>query len=247
MDVKKNILKLKKQLYPKGRAFNYNETSVLQAFHRGLAEPLKQAYNNAKSILDSLLADNPNFTTVDATQWERRLAITSNPNTDLSDRKKAIIRKLQHPGQVAARQHRLFIENQLRLAGFDVRVYENRFYDNQNNLTTLTAEAVGGVQHGEFQHGEVEHGDFQSTIIANYIDEQRDENFNVGNNFRSTFFVASNDLGTIDSLGVTILNQSASTSDRIANIPVSRKNEFRELILKLKPTQTVGYLLVNYI
>jgi len=245
MDIKKALGKLAKQLYPKGRAFNYNEKSLLNSFHLGINEPMKQAYNGAKSILDSLLPDNDNFTSEDATQWERRLALNTNQLTPLEDRKKAILRKLNHPGQVSARQHRLFIESQLRLAGFDVRVYENRF-DEGGNIVTLSFEDVTGYQHGEFEHGEFEHGDFSGVLLANYIDYIRDVDFNIGDNYRSTFFIAGDDFGTVNSLGVTSLNYGVSTNDRFATIPETRRKEFRELLLKLKPAQTVGILLINY-
>lgn len=238
------IIKLKQQLYPKGRAFVFDEKSYLYAFHKAIAEVLKNGYNDAKSILDSILPDNDRFSELDASQWERRLGLISNSNVSLENRKKAILRKWQHPGQIAPRQHRLFIENQLQLAGFNVRVFENRFYDGLGNIISLTPDVFSFYQHGVFEHGENEHGDlFNFSVIANYIDEQRDSDFEVTDNL-FTFFIANDDFGTVDNFGVTIPN---TIEDIKADVLEVRKKEFRQLLLKLKPQQTVGYLFVNYI
>jgi hypothetical protein len=240
------IIKLKQQLYPKGRAFVFDEKSYLYAFHKAIAEVLKNGYNDAKSILDSILPDNDRFSELDASQWERRLGLISNPSVSLSDRKKAILRKWQHPGQIAPRQHRLFIENQLQLAGFNVRVFENRFYDGLGNIVSLNPDYFVGTMHGDFEHGEQEHGDYGFSFLANYIDEIRDSNFiATDNNF--SFFIASSDFGTVDNFGVTIPSVGVTINDIRADVLDVRKKEFRQLILKLKPNQTIGYLLVNYI
>lgn len=95
------------------------------------------------------------------------------------------------------------------------------------------------------------------TICANYIDELTDSLYfsqalstsemgegEMGNNnaqmeiipkditpeqLRATFFIGSD----------TLFNP--------VNVPLSRKDEFRQLILKLKPAQTIAWLFVNYI
>jgi hypothetical protein len=243
------IIKLKQQLYPKGRAFVFDEKSYLYAFHKAIAEVLKNGYNDAKSILDSILPDNDRFSELDASQWERRLGLISNPNVSLSDRKKAILRKWQHPGQIAPRQHRLFIENQLQLAGFNVRVFENRFYDGLGNIVSLNVDDFLWLQHGTFEHGEYEHNQFNGNyeVIANYIDELRDATFDTGADLFSTFFITNDNFGTIDNFGVTIPTTGINIDDIRVDVLEVRKKEFRQLLLKLKPTQTVGYLFVNYV
>lgn len=249
------IIALTKQLYPTGRAFKTFAGSVKEGLYRGLALSEDRAYQDALSILDKILPDNDNFTAEDAADWERRLGLITNENLDLQVRKDALLRKINHPGTIRARQHYLYLERQLRLADFDVYVFENRFDDGMGGLITKTPNeilTVFNVQHGDFQHGDEQHGggsvpflespqhgDFQhgdtqhggtfTNLIANYIDESTDFSFNVGDNLRSTFFISGQPLGTF------------------ANVPESRKDEFRQLILKTKPAQTVGYLFINYI
>jgi len=43
-----------------------------------------------------------------------------------------------------------------------------------------------------------------------------------------------------------ILFVGGVTVGSFANVPLARKNEFRQLILKSKPLHAVGYLFINY-
>ena len=153
----------------------------------------------------------------------------------LEDRKKAIKRKINHPGTIAARQHYLYIEGQLQAAGFDVYVYENRFpygggaYYTRSVYDVAGTSGINEFQHGDAQHGDDQHGGTYGNIIVNHISETLDQQFHVTSNLRNTFFIGGNPLG------------------RYANINANRKDEFRQLILKLKPAQMVGYLLINYV
>lgn len=229
------ILKLTKQLYPTGRAFWMPSGGNLEKLHRGLAVSESLAYEDAISILDAILPDNANFTSDDATDWERRLGLITNTAVSLSDRKLAIQRKLNFPGIIPSRQNWRYLEGELQAAGFNVYVYENRFlnvyggYDTENPLVVTGGVGSITVQHGDIQHGDAQHGVGFYNLVANYLDETQDSVFDVGANLRSTFFVGGDPIGTF------------------ANVDANRKNEFRQLILKIKPTQTVGYLFINYI
>lgn len=237
MDILENILALTKQLYPTGRAFQYFRNSDTGKLHKGLAGVEQKAYSDSVLTLDSILPDNGNFTTNDATDWERRLGMIYSPLTLLSDRKLAIKRKMQHPGTIHARQHFLYLEGQLRAAGFNVYVYENRFLVSGNYITRpatfFTSVGLSEFQHGQLNHNQRQHGGGYGNKIANSIDENQDLYFDVGVNLRSTFFIGGSDIN----------NPLTVFSD----VPLVRKQEFRQLILKIKPVQTVGYLFINYI
>jgi len=187
------------------------------------------------STLDSALPDNANFTADDATAWEKRLGLITNSDVPLADRKLAIIRKMNHPGSIPARQSPEFLQRELRAAGFDVYVYRNRFPDGMGGYITkdpLTVTGgIGGTnrQHGQFQHGQAQHGSAYTNLIVNHIEEEKDAIFDIGSNLRSTFYIGGTPIGTF------------------ANVDADRKAEFRQLILKVKPAQTVGFLLVNYV
>lgn len=224
------ILELGNSLYPTGRAFKNVVGGWRESLHRGLSKSEDRAYSDALAIFDSTIPDNPNFSADDASMWEKRLGIVT-ANTDLETRKKAILQKLNYPGAAKARGSYLFLQKQLREAGFDVYVYENRFSDGVGGYVTQDPLALsGGIsnQYGDFEYGEAQYGSFFSNLVANFIDENRDNNFNVGSNLRSTFFIGANPLGSS------------------ASVPLERKSEFRHLILRLKPTQTVAFLFVNY-
>ena len=231
------IIALTKQLYPTGRAFKIFSGSVKDQLHRGLALSEERAYNDTLSILDKILPDNDNFLEEDAADWERRLGLITNENVSLQDRKDAILRKMNHPGTIKARQHYLYLQGQLQLAGFNVFVHENRFDDGMGGLETRSPlEVSGGGGQLQIQLGDWQLGDQQMGVIfegggrvVNYIDEAQDSLFDVGDNLRSTFFIGGDPVGTF------------------ADVDINRKEEFRQLILKIKPAQTVAYLFINYI
>lgn len=234
MSVFDKILKLSKQLYPTGRAFKMPLGGEFEKLAKGLARSEARLYTDATSILSSMLPDNDSFTTEDATDWERRLGMITNTSVSLSTRKLSIRRKMAHPGTIKARQNYLYIEGQLQQAGFNVYVHENRFPYGDGSYTQLTPFEASGVAAGEYQLGDAQLGDFQlgGTVdekVVNYIDEDLDNIFNVGSNLKFTFFICGPYLGDF------------------ADVPIERKDEFRQLILRLKPVQCVGYLFINYI
>lgn len=235
MSLADTILKLTKQLYPTGRAFKMPYAGPFEKLHRGLALSESRAYSDAKSILDSALPDNSNFSTADAALWEKRLGLIVNTMASLEDRKLSIKRKMNHPGLVLPRQNFRYVEGQLQAAGFNVFVYENRFdyspfgYQTQDPLVITGGVGGNQNQYGEFQYGDAQYGSGYTNIVANDIDEEVDAVFNVGSNLKNTFFIGGTPLGTF------------------ANVDINRKRDFRQLVLKLKPVQTVAFLFINYV
>ena len=229
------ILALARQLYPTGRAFRMFFGSDFEKLNQGLAVSEAQVAQDALSILNSVLPDNDSFTVDDATDWERRLGLITNSSVSLSDRKLAIKRKMNFPGTIPARQSYLYIQGQLQAAGFNVYVFPNIFPDGSGGYITKDPTTVsGGLGLGTHELGDLELGDFElgasfNNIVANHIEEPLDSIFDPGANYRSSFYIGGGYLGTF------------------ANVDINRKAEFRQLILKLKPTQTIAFLLINYI
>lgn len=234
MTLVERILQLTKTLYPTGRAFRMRENGVLWKLHRALAQSEARFYLDVVSTLDSALPDNDNFNVDDAQAWERRLGLITNGAVPLADRKMAIIRKMNHPGTVPARENWRFIQKTLRDAGFDVYVYENRFSDGMGGYITQNPLTItGGIgsispQHGQIQHGQAQHGGGYGHKVVNSIYRDIDSIFAIGT-LKSTFFVGGPYIGLF------------------ANVDSNREFEFRQLILRTKPVQTVGFLFINYI
>jgi uncharacterized protein YmfQ (DUF2313 family) len=229
------LLLLTKQLYPTGRAWKLPFDGVFERLHKALIISEAQAYTDAVSTHDCILPDNANFTTQDAYDWETRLGLIHNESISLADRMLAIKRKLNQPGVAPAKSNWRYLEKQLRAAGFDVYVHENRFDDYPTGYITMTPFELTGdtsfvvsVQHGDFQTGDYQHGGLYSKFVANHIDEATDWSYDI-TNLRKTFYIG----------GVT--------AGDFANVDATRKNEFRQLILTIKPTHTVGFLLINYV
>lgn len=227
------ILQLTKLLYPKGRAFKMPFQGVLDQLNQGLAESEYRFHTAAYSILYDILPDTTNFDTDDCAKWERNLGLITNINTSLSDRRLGIKRKLQYPGTQVTRCNYLFIEQQLQTAGFNVTIHENRFFEGGQWIVKSPDDILGtssSIEHGQFEHGQFEHGgSFWGKTIVTYIEQLRDLYYQPNNNLRSSFFIGGATLGTY------------------ASIPKEREAEFRQMVLRLKPTQTYAYLFINYV
>ena len=226
------ILELSRRLFPTGRAFKIPYGGVFDGLVRAISTVEADALDGSISILNSILPDNDFFDSGDAEAWELRLGIPVNTSSTLEDRKAAILRKMNHPGTIPARQNYRYIQRELNAAGFDVIVYENRFNDGGGGYETRSPDTVGmtGVEYqlGMYQLGGAQLGTDFPFKVANYLDAGKDIYFNQGAKLRRTFFIS----------GDPIASQ--------ANVPLIRETEFRELILKLKPAQTVAFLNINY-
>lgn len=219
------FLNLSRQLLPTGRAFRLYLNGNFERLYRTLARTERECYETATNILQAILPDNDGFTDADATDWERRLGMISNPSLPLATRKAAILRKMQAPGKNPARGHILWIEYQLQSAGFPVYCFENI---PETNPATINPLILTASQHGNgSQHGMQSH--YLNHMIVNSIDNSDDILFNVGQNLRSTFFIGGTPLGTY------------------ANIPAAREKEFRQLVLGLKQCQNVAILFINLV
>lgn len=235
------LLRLSKRLYPLGRAWKMPFGGFFEKLHKALAKSENRAILAANSILDSTLPDNDNFDETDAANWERCLGIYSAVGTSLEDRKAAIRTHLNHPGTVAARQTREYIESVLQSAGFNVAVTENRFLEGSppeyitKSPSEVYGDNIGEATLGNFSLGETNLGSQWSddgvTIVANHIEEELDASFGFGDNLRSTFYISEPFVAGMASF---------------VDVPAVRKAEFRQLILKYKPQQTVAILFVNY-
>lgn len=217
------------QLYPTGRAWYMPEDGVYQNFHRAINLSMARLVQDGRLLIEQTIPDNDSFTAEDATLWEYRLGLITNESLDLEVRKAALRRKLGHPNNVKARQHPVFIEHQLQLAGFDVYVHENTIpYQNPFDILGLS---VTEVQHGEpTQHGNgTFHGGNGFDVIANSILPVEQYAFGGDEYLWASFFLGGENLGDF------------------ATVPSSRLREFKELVIKLKPAHTVAFTFINYL
>lgn len=213
---------------------------IFYRLHRALSVSFKKAWDDLHSIQDAQLPDNPNFTIADARDWYRRLGIYDSGTVSLADMKLAIAQRMSWPVTPLDKQHYQYIEDQLQAAGFNVYVKENRWpaFGTYHTVTPgmILAGPWGLAHYGAVKYGQTNYGTPASaggvTIIANYIEEAKDAGFVVAPNYRSTFFV-----------GAAGLTESLAD---FATVPIGRKDEFRQLLIKLKALHAVGFLFVNY-
>ena len=214
------------ELYPTGRAFYKPKGGTFDLLHDAINLSFLRFVKKYRNLIDASIPDNENFTADDASFLEFKYGLIDGTGNDLQLRKSALRRKMGHPNNIKGRQSKNFIEDQLRISGFNVRVFEN-------TPPYQTPSEVGGTvvdttQHGgNTQHGSgTFHGGVTFEVIANKIDA--DESYGVGANLWASFFICGENLG------------------ENAIIPESRRREFRELVLKLKPAHLAAYIFVNF-
>jgi hypothetical protein len=214
------------QLYPTGRAFYKPKGGTFDLLHDAINLSFLRFVNDYKNLIDASIPDNENFTKEDASFLEYNYGLSDRTGSNLEFRKAGLRRKIGHPNNIKARQSKSFIEDQLRLSGFDVRVFENTLpYKTPSEVAGTivdTTEHGGDTQHGNGTF----HGGVTSQVIANKIDE--DESYGVGANLWASFFICGQNLG------------------ENAVIPEIRRREFRELVLKLKPAHLAAYIFINF-
>lgn len=230
-----DFFKMVALLYPTGRAWNLPENGKFAAMHEGINLSLVQMALDAAASLDATFPDNINFDSGDADLWEYRYGIPFNASLTLKQRMANIYQAMAFPQNILGRQSPSYIEGMLRQAGFDVRVYQNMFFDGGGNLYQKTpAEVLGTVTATtqlrfiapQTQLGQqTQLGGASYQVVAN---EEKPEQYNLGGNLWPTFFIAGNTISTV------------------ANVSGFRQTEFRRLILKLKPAHTVAFLIVNF-
>lgn len=231
------LLKVAKGLQPDGWAFSVPGMGAMHKLYRALTSDniggFGRLYGDITGLQDSILPDNANFTIDDARSWYRRLGLFDSGSVPLADMKAAIAQKMSWPGTPLNKQNYLYIQEQLRAAGFDVYVYENRFFPGP---VTKTPSEILGIAAGDavldtFELDELELDsswiDAGITIVMNYLEEEKDADFAI-TEYRSTFYIAGDPIATF------------------ANVPLARKTEFRQLILKLKSAPIAAILFVNY-
>lgn len=227
-ELEQTLIRVKKQLFPTGRAFRVfsdsNKERILLAMSRSHAD----AWNDGMNILKFLLPDNDAWTSDVATEWERRLGLVTNLLTPLADRKTAIKRKMAAPGVNPSRQHYTWLEKQIQDAGFtDLYVYENIPL---TNPATLNAAILSQSQHGSFQHGGIQ-SHYLNNVVVNSIYNSEDISFDFGPDLTNCFFISA----------------GPATPGVYANVLASRETELRQLLLTIKPVHMAAVLYINYI
>jgi hypothetical protein len=236
------------------------EASPSKRLVNAFLKSIERYYADLLSLLDQTIADNENFDETDASNWERVYGLLPGTLT-LDERKTQILNRQSYPNGIIERSTAEFIQSELQRNGFDVYVQENRFEDGAGGwvVEDPDAAATNPVQMGLGEMGVDEMGGdiagLDYTICANYIDEALDATY-----FDTVF--SQNEMG-VGEMGVSEMSTfSAMTRDEElrftffiggesypseASVPISRKNEFRHLILKLKQAHNIAFLYINYI
>lgn len=247
-----DIKNLYLQSMPKGRAFDWSNSVYGKALFQSFANVDSDYLQTTQDILDGMFPSNSNFDVEDARKLEKRYGILINEELTLSERKQSIEDRLSYPNGIYARQSASYMQYRLRRAGFDVYVHENRFESPTTNRARSGIARSGDARSGDvYKYYTVENNNISYTEeINNYIDVIADNMSDVSRSgvARSGVSRSSNSITsyTDEELRFTFFIGGETFPD-FADVSQQRKDEFRHLILKLKPCQTKGFLIINYI
>lgn len=218
------MLDLYKILFPTGRAW-YGQRNSDDAIYRAKAKCFNDINNNLNSVLSQILPDNESFDNDDIESWERVIA-QNNSILSSEERKSIIYNRLSYPNGELYRQTAEFIENTLRNEGFYIRVYENRFWNGTNFESNTIGISNYGDIYGEILYGEISvTGEFVSNYLNTEIDKIYTPNFYGREN--NVFFIGGETFG------------------ENAVIAPERLNEFKSLLMRLKPAHMAACLMLG--
>jgi hypothetical protein len=213
-----------------GTTFGFNYDIYVKKSRRfvdGKLKAISDLIEFSDRILDQALPDNDNFSEFDCNTWERNLGL-NNSHLDLATRKTIILNRITKKDIKNYTNTKYYLQTVLRNSGFDVYVHENRTWNGTRH------EAVNPIpaQFGRIKFGGNKFGnegvDFDSAV-KNYLDESKDVLDYLPNAYNYVFFIG----------GETFPNK--------ADVPIARKTELRDMILKTKSIHTTGVLLINWI
>lgn len=242
MAFRDTLVKVSRLFQPNGTAYRMPEGGVMEKLYKAIMSDniggFGRAYKDMRQIGYDILPDNPYFTIDEARRWYKRLGLYDSGDVSLADMKLAIAQKMSWAQVPLAKQNYLFIQQQLRAAGFDVYVYPNRFSDGLGGWITKTpieilSGYVGDAALDGFYLDDLELDETWSDdniwLIMNYQESEKDEDFYISpDGWKSTFYIAG------------------ATVDAFADVPAGREIEFRQLVLKLKAAQMCAIAFVNY-
>lgn len=217
VDFSEQINTLSSQLYPTGRAWWKRKDGIFDKIHQGLALSESRVENDILNIQNDILADSVNMSETALELWENVFGLDAKGTT--ADRLQAIYQRQMYPNNILARQSKSFIEQQLQLAGFDVYLHSEFISPNQ-------------AKYGLFVYGQKTYNQQVTSfsIVSNEVDESKEIDFNITSiGEKNVFYIGGENYGDY------------------ADVSLLRKNEFRELILTLKPAHSVAVLNVNFI
>ena len=228
----------------------------LFTLHKSINRTFTRAWGDLKQVYSDIFPNDPNFTIDDAHDWYRRFGMYDSGSVSLPAMKLALLQRMSWPQVPLNRQNYLYIQQQLQAAGFPVYVFENRWWNGSDWVTKSPSSFVGtlsgvalcasATRVGMYRCGQ----DYTNNLkCVNYLEQVGDSGFDVGANYRCVFFISSATFGggTRVSSGTRVGSATHIGANTLyARVPLARKQEFKQLLIKLKPAHTVGYLFVNY-
>lgn len=236
------------------------EASPSKRLTNAFLKSFERYYADAMSILNQILADNEDFDETDASNWERIYGLVNNGLT-IEERRQNILLRQSYPNGIEERGNYLQIQNQLQASGFNVYVHENRFPDGAGGWEVQDPDSLATElwQYGTAEYGVAEYGGdnvgIDYTVCANYIDEALDETYFDESTALNEYGVAEYGVAEYETpipydrsvLLRATFYISGPSFPSVVTVPLNRKDEFRQLVLKYKPAQTVAFMYINYV
>ena len=253
-----NICDALKILMPNGKAFNFPYGLDIQKLHLALCKEPERLVIYGDAIRD---AGNPGTIPDDfICEWEAFLGLRCDSTLTMEQRHQRIIGRYVSVGG----QAKDYVKNVLNQAGFDVYVYENIPSEGQKTYTCLMGDKyLGDALCGEFSDRIDPRTIPDGTLIVGSPDYTLEKVYvaTMGGAYLGDTVMGG--LGDFQGARLieTVYSIPADSTRYIffwfiagsngyfdtVDLPIERKNDFVELILKIKPAHTWCVANINWI
>jgi hypothetical protein len=251
-----DLFNLVTSLYPQGRAFDVKKDPFYSAVIRGVIKSYIRTVGDGNAIQVGLNPNDDDFTAEQATILEKRYGIIINKNRPLVDRKATLVARMTDPGLTLAKQHKNYIEYRLQQAGFNVFVHENRFLQPFPTSSAYSGAAYSGSSYSGnegYDYYAIDPGSVASTgKVRNYTKVEDDGEIS-GQVSASGASYSGSAWSTIErdnsdtQWWKSVFFIGGQTFPDSADVEATRIDEFRHLILTLKPVHSRADYIINFI
>ena len=250
-----SIRSITDRLFPTGRAHDVGE--VGSNMRDALSDGVEMINDSIDSFIDGVLPDNDNFTIDWCVRHERMYALSVLPTDTLQDRMARILAHITPQPQDVGMLSLQVIQDEIDNAGWAGALYvhenlsglmptqvlplfyaQNQLGDyqlgdsqlNGNSFASSYPQFFSFNQLNDYQLGDSQLGDIPlfNNIIANSVNRHDDTFVNLSP-MKNTFYICGPTLGDI------------------VTLPQADEIPLRQLLLNIKPLNSVGFLLTEYI
>lgn len=233
------IFRIFQHLLPRARAWRITIDKLLRRFF----EALSDTPNSIREFFDNIWTDLAPQATTEMDEWERQWGLTSSEGLTEQERKD----RLEATWKTLGGQSPRYIQSTIWAAGFtDVHIHQWWVPASDPLIARDPTAYVPAT--AELLVNKILIAQRNETCLAGHPSMHAGEVLAQAGQFQgSAFFRKKYNVTTNPDTWPFYLYFGAETFGNLADVPLARKDEFENLLLKICPTQQWLVLLINYV